>query len=498
MANSVSRNSYGNILKAFSLFGGVKVIQIIIGILRSKLIALLIGPSGMGISSLLTSTTFVVNRITGCGLQTSAVRDVAKAYNDQNQERINTTITTLRGLTFCTGLIGAVIVFLFAAPLSSFAFGNLEYVSAFRILSIMMLFMQINVGQIALLQGCFRYKDMAKATLTGQVLSLVLTIPLYYLFREKGIVPALLIASLITVLLSTFYAVRVPYQRISMSLREFWRNGKGMLSLGIVIAIGGQISNASSYLINIFISHVGSIEAVGYYAAAMTMANSYVFLVLSAMTTDYVPRLSALLGNDKEQIVVINKQMAIVMIIITPILILLTVFAKEALYILYSSDFYVVTHMLELLMVAMFFRAISWCLSYAFIARGDSKTFLINECLIFILSLSLKFLGFYFYSYTGIGVALVLIYFIYSLMMLYVCKKCFNFELDRDFFIVCRPCLLLCTLALIVSYFGEEHWWKYVVGMIVLCLSLWRSYLELEKRVHIKEALLLRLKKHEA
>jgi len=490
-----NRNTYGGILKALTLFGGVKIIQIVIGILRSKVIALLIGPAGMGISSLLKSTTDAVNSITGCGLQTSAVRDVAKSYNEQKPERINITITTLRGLTWFTGLLGAFLVLAFAGPLSQFAFGNREYTVAFRILSIMMVFTQLNVGQIALLQGCFRYKDMARATLTGQILSLVLTIPLYYFFREKGIVPALLIASIITVVLSTIYAKRVPFQKVKMTLKEFWKNGKGMISLGIVIAIGGQISNASSYLMNVIISHIGSVDAVGLYSAAMTMANSYVFLVLSAMTTDYVPRLSAISGDDKEQIVVINKQMIMVMTVITPLLIAFTVFAKEAIYILYSSDFYAVVHMLEFLMFSMFFRALSWCLSYAFIARGDSKTFLINECVIFSVSISLKFAGFYYGSYTGIGIALILIYIIYTLLMLFVGKRRFGFKLDNEFFKIGVPSILFCVFALTISYLGGTHWWKYVIGVVILGVSLWFSYVELDKRVHIKDALFARINK---
>lgn len=490
-----NRNTYGGIFKALALFGGVKVIQILISILRSKIIAVLIGPAGMGINNLLKSTTTTINHITGCGLHTSAVRDVAKAYNEQNQDRINTTITTLRGLTWFTGLLGGIVVLAFAGPLSQFAFGNRDYTAAFRILSIMMIFTQINVGQHALLQGCFHYKDMAKSTLTGQIFSLVFTVPLYYFFREKGIVPALLIASLITVIRSTYFARRVPYQKVKMTLKQYWENGKGMLALGIVISLGGQISNASSYLMSVIISRLGSVEAVGLYSAAISLANSYVFLILAAMTTDYVPRLAAISGNNQEQIVVINKQMEMVTMIITPLLVAFMVFAKEALLILYTSEFFAVKHMLEFLMFGMFFRAISWCLSYAFVARGDSKVFLLNECIIFVISLSLKFTGFYFGSFTGIGMAIILVYIIYTILLLIVGKRIFGFTLSAGFFKIAIPNFVVCALALAVSFLGGVHWWKYVIGVIILGVSLWFSYTELDKRIHIKDSLLARINK---
>jgi PST family polysaccharide transporter len=490
-----NHNSYGGIFKAIALFGGVKLINIFISILQSKAIAVLIGPTGMGISNLLKSTTDTVNRITGCGLHTSAVRDVAKSYHEQDQDKINVTITTVRGLVWTTGLLGAFLVLAFAGSLSQFAFGNREYTAAFRILSIMLVFLQINVGQIALMQGTFHYKDMAKANLIGHVLSLVLTLPLYYFFREKGIVPALIIASLITLILTTIYSRKIHYEKVKLSIKEYWKNGKDMLTVGFVIALGGLISNASSYLMNVIISRVQSVEAVGLYSAAITIANSYVFLILSAMTTDYVPRLSAINGNNEEQVKTINKQMEMVVLLLTPLLVTFIVFAREVIWILYTPKFYAVTHMMEFLMFGMLYRAISWCLSYAFIARGDSKIFLTNEIIIFFISLSCKFIGFYFFGFTGIGVAIIVVYLVYTAIMAIVAKKRFGFSFDNGFMKLTLTSTAICFTALMVSYFGNIHWWKYAIGVMMLFVAVYYSYKELDQRMNIKAAFSKLIKK---
>ncbi len=496
MSEQISnRNSYGNIFKALALFGGVKVVQILISILRSKLIAILLGPSGMGINNLLSSTTSAINGITGCGLQTSAVREVSKSHEANDQTKINVTISTLKILVWFTGLLGGIIVLIFSKSLSYFAFGNDEYTNAFRILSVMMLFMQINVGQIALMQGTFHYKDIAKSTLTAQILSLLITIPLYYIFGEDGIAPALLIASIITVLVTAYFSRRVNFTRIKLSTKEFFSNSKYMLSLGIVIALGGVISNLSSYILNVIISRIGSIEAVGLYSAAMTIANSYVFLVLSAMTSDYVPRLSALSGNDSGQIDAINKQMVLVSIILTPLLVALIVFAKQIIYILYSADFYATIHMLEFLMLAMYFRAISWCLSYAFISRGESKIFLINEIIIFVISLSLKTLGYYWYEYTGIGVALVIIYIIYTLIMYIVAKKRFGFQFSVEFIKIAIIAVIICLLAVACSVSLGTSLMKYILGSSILVVALFFCFIGLNKRINLIENVKKRLNK---
>ena len=288
-------------MKATALFGGVRVFQIIIHIIRAKVVAMLIGPAGMGIHNLLKSTLDTVNHVTGCGLQTSAVRDIAKAHDGGDQERIDVVITSLRLIVWLTGLIGVLVVFFGSAPLSYFAFGNYEYSTAFKYLSIIMFATQLNTGQVALLQGTFHYKYLAKSSLIGNFLSLLLTIPLYYYLREKGIVPALIIASLITLYYSWNASRKVTFHYVKLPFSKLFLEGKGMLTLGLVLAIGSLIGNLSSYLMNIFISHSGSISDVGLYTAGTTIANSYIFLVMSSMSTDYVPRLSALNGNIEAQ-----------------------------------------------------------------------------------------------------------------------------------------------------------------------------------------------------
>ena len=41
-------NSYGHVLKYTGIFGGVQVLNILVGLVRTKAVALLLGPAGMG------------------------------------------------------------------------------------------------------------------------------------------------------------------------------------------------------------------------------------------------------------------------------------------------------------------------------------------------------------------------------------------------------------------------------------------------------------------
>ena len=69
-----SKSSYRSIFKATSLFGGVQVYQILIQIIKSKIIAVLLGPAGVGVIGLFQSGLDLVKNLTSMGLASSAVR----------------------------------------------------------------------------------------------------------------------------------------------------------------------------------------------------------------------------------------------------------------------------------------------------------------------------------------------------------------------------------------------------------------------------------------
>lgn len=113
-SSAKDNSSYKESLKATSLFGGVQVFNILIGVIRSKFIAILLGPSGMGMYGLFTLTTSLISSFTNCGLGTSAVRNIAEANSTRDQNRIALIISVFRKLVWFTGLIGmSVCVFRF-------------------------------------------------------------------------------------------------------------------------------------------------------------------------------------------------------------------------------------------------------------------------------------------------------------------------------------------------------------------------------------------------
>src|SRR5690554_4576219 len=121
------QSSYRQIVKATSLFGGVQLFQIVISVIRSKFVAVLLGPAGMGIVGLLTASTGLVAGLTNFGLGTSAVKNISEANASNDGDRVTIMITVLRRLVWITGFLGALLTLVFSPLLSQFTFGNKEY-----------------------------------------------------------------------------------------------------------------------------------------------------------------------------------------------------------------------------------------------------------------------------------------------------------------------------------------------------------------------------------
>ena len=376
---SEQQTSYRQIMKATSLFGGVQVFQIIISVIRSKFVAVLLGPAGMGVVGLLTSTTGFVSALTNFGLGTSAVKNISESNATQNEQRIATVITVMRRMVWITGLIGAIITLVLSPWLSQVTFGSKDYTLAFVWISITLLFNQLSTGQMVLLQGLRKLQNLAKANLFGSIVGLFVTVPLYYKFGVNGIVPVIILTSITTLFFSWYFANKVKVKSVKVTKDITIKEGKEMLVMGFAISLSGLATVASAYLLRIYISRTGDVADVGLYTAGFTIIGTYVGMIFTAMGTDYYPRLSAVAHSNELCKRSMNQQAEIALLILAPILIAFLVFINWAVILLYSTQFIAVTGMVYWAALGMFFKAGSWAVAFVFLAKGASRLFFWNE-----------------------------------------------------------------------------------------------------------------------
>jgi len=479
------KSSYRQIMKATSLFGGVQVFQILIRIIRSKFIAVLLGPAGMGISGLLTSTTSLISGLTNFGLSTSAVKNVAEANGTGNQKRIATIIIVLRRLVWITGALGMLATIILSPWLSQLTFGNHRYTMAFVWISVTLLFNQLSSGQMVVLQGMRKLQYLARANLSGSILGLIVTVPLYYIWGIDAIVPAIIIFSLISLFLSWYFSGKVKIEHVVVSPVRTFAEGKNMLIMGFVLSLSGLITIGTSYIVRIFISNTGGVDQVGLYNAGFAIINTYVGLIFTAMGTDYYPRLSAVAHSNELCKQTINQQAEIALLILAPIIMVFLVFITWVIILLYSKKFIPIEQMILLAALGMFFKAASWSIGFILLAKGESKIFFLSEFGANIYMLIFNILGYKILGLTGLGVSFLLSYFIVLIQVFLIARLKYTFSFSPAFIRIFLFQLLLAVACFVVVNFIYKPF-SFILGTGLIAVSSWYSYKELDKRLEMK------------
>lgn len=480
-----TKSSYRQMMKATSIFGGVQVFQIIIQVIRSKFIAVLLGPTGMGIAGLLTATTGFITVLTNFGLGTSAVKDIAAAHETGNQTLISTITVVLQRLFWITGTLGTLITLILSPWLSNLTFGNYNYTTAFIWISITLLLTQLSSGQMVLLQGMRKIQYLAKANLYGSLVGLIITIPLYYQFGIDGIVPGIILASLISLFLSWFFVRKLKIEPIKVSRVKTIAKGKNMLAMGFTISLSVLLSVGASYIVRIFISRTGSVSDVGLYSAGFSIVTIYVSMIFNAMGTDFYPRLSAVSHDNTLCHQTINQQAEIAILILAPILIGFLVFINSIIILLYSNKFVPINNMILWAALAMFFKVIIWLVGFLFLVKGNIKVYFWNEFSSNIYTLILNLIGYRLYGLTGMGISFFVSYFITMIQYFLVSNIKFSFTFKNAFIRIYLYQFGLAIFAFVVVNILPQSY-AYLIGVILLLFSIFFSWRHLDTQIGIK------------
>ncbi|MCD0471660.1 oligosaccharide flippase family protein [Flavobacterium sp. JAS] len=478
--------TYQQILKTTSLFGGVQFFTILISIIRTKLIAIFIGPAGMGIIALLNSTLGVISGISGLGMETSTVKNISENYKNEDLKTVSNTIQIIRKIVFFTGIFGMLLVIVFSKALSIITFGDSSQTNSFIFLAITLLFKQLSTGQLAVLQGLRQMRFLAKANLYGNLFGLLFSIPLYYFLRIDAIIPTIIIASLSALIFSFYYSNKIKINEEKISKEVFLTEGKSIVKLGFMLTISSVLTLLSTYLVQVYIGKNGSLEQVGFYNAGFTLLNSYVGIIFTVMSTDYFPKLASVNSDNEKVRSSVEQQAFISIIIITPIIVLFLTFISIIIQLIYTPKFNEIIPMVCFGILGMLFRAVSWSMGFILIAKGDSKMFVKTAIGFNILSLIMNILGYYFYGLQGLGFGFCLYFLFHFIGLKIITKRRYNFYFDTEFYKIYFICFVLCITTFLLRYI-EIPILKYSLMMVMVLISISFSVFQINKKMNLKE-----------
>ena len=427
-----TEKSYAQILKASSIMGGAAGINLLLGMVRVKFAAVLIGTTGVGLNASFTAMQGLIGTLAGLGIQSSAVREIAAAVGTGDQAAIGRAILTLRRICWLTGLLGMAAMMLLSPLLSQLTFGHRDYSLDIAALGVIILFGNLSGGQMALIQGTRRIGDMARANIYGAAAGTVAAIGFYATLGLRGIVPTLVAVSAIQLALSYHFARRVPVPKVALTWRQTFAEAGGMVKLGLVLMWNGLMGSAVAYLtVTLITQHEGT-QAVGLYSAAFALSGMFVNFVLNAMGADYYPRLTGVASDRIAMNRLVNEQTEIGLLLALPGLLATLALAPWILQIFYTHEFLGAVELLQWFILGCLGRVISWPLGFVMLALGKGRWFLLTETTFNLAHIALVALGLQLYGIEGVAIAFVVLYVGYIATVYLVSRRLIAFRWSGD------------------------------------------------------------------
>ena len=493
MKDNTAENSHKSILKATGIFGFTQIMKMVIGIIGSKFVAVFLGPIGIGIMGLLTNTISIISSVTNFGLNITSVREVTLAQADNNSKLFSERYIILQRLCFIVGLIGAIVTIIFSKLLSYWTFGSSDNYLWFVILSLNFVIINLTIPKIALLQGMRMIKFLAISNVVISLFIAFFTIPIYYFFRLKGIVPVILVSSFIGLMVNIYFTRNIKIEKLKISFSETIKRGTPLLKMGFLLSINVIFGQICIYIIKLYLNGNGSTaEILGFYEVSTVLLISYVGMIFNAMSTDFYPRLTAVSENNFLVKELVNDQIEIALLLITPAISLFYFLSPLVIQILYTKQFLGVLFILKAALLAVIIKAIIWPLGYIILAKGQTKLYFKQE-LLSDLFFVLATIGFYHYfGLVGIGISSVLHYTLYGFYVYFILKKNFEFSIRKNTLSIINFSVII-GLANSLTVFLLDYPVAYFPLGIIFLISVIFSFKELNNRVNI-HAYLLKIK----
>ena len=462
------------------------MLKILVGIISAKFVAIFLGTTGIGLVGLLQNTLAIISSITGFGINISGVRMVTLANAEENHQEFSKTVLVLKRASITTGILGVFLTLILAKPLSIWTFGSAEYTNWFLVLSINFIFSSLAINKMALLQGTRSMKEIAVSTVVYAVLVTAVTLPIYYFFKMEGIVAVLILTAVLNYAINWFFARKISVVPVSVGFKETISRSKEMIQLGFLLSINVIFGQITAYLLKLYFNFQHATESVlGLYVVATTLLLTYVGMVFSAMSTDFYPRLTQVQTDNNKVKEMVNDQIEVALLLLTPLVVIFYFLAPFLITILYSDDFLGVVLILKWALLAIIIKAIIWPLAFIILAKGEKKLYFKQEILGDAMNIIFTIIGYYYFGLIGIGLAMVFNYSVYGIYVFLVVRKKFNFNFRKN-----TTALMIKSLFLGIAAASTVTFLDYPNGYVILAvlsiLSIYFSYFELNKRIDLK------------
>ena len=350
-------------------------LRMIANLVIVKMIAVLIGPAGMGVLGHFMSLSTMVSVFAGGGIGNGITKYVAEYRTDPRR------MLRFIGASAVYGLIFSALVFIAsvaaAQPVSRALFGDTRYAWLLPCLGGAHLLCFIGTAVISIVNGQQRADLFAIITITGYLGSLPIAYLLIAYFGLEGAALALLFVISCTGLPALWLVARSRLTRLirlTIDAADAMRLARFTLML---LASATLFPLAEILIRNRIIDALGQ-EAAGLWQAMARLSGAYLGFFTVFLATNYMPRLSAL--DDRRSIVQeVSRNLLIVGLVFAGFASVLYPLRELVIRLLFSAAFDGMSPLFGWQLLGDLFRLGSYVIGFLGVAKAAVKLYIAAE-----------------------------------------------------------------------------------------------------------------------
>ncbi len=453
----MSSSSYRTILRSSSIIGGAQVANIAVSLVKMKVVAVLLGPAGVGLVGLYTSLLQTAATISALGISKSGTRQIAAAQAAGGEAEVGRVRRALFWAMLVLAILGATLFWLARDLIARTILDDPTLGHEVGWLAIA-LALSVGAGsQGALLTGMRRVGDLARISVLSGFAGAALGILAVWLWGREGLIALVVVAPLATFLLGHVYVARLgPPAGPRATIGEMARDWREMASLGFAFMLSAVITTLGHLAVRTLVQRELGAEALGQFQAAWAIGMTYLGFVLGAMGTDYYPRLAAAINDPETAGRLVNEQTEVALLLCAPVLLAMLGLAPWVIQLLYTAEFTPAVDILRWQLLGDALKVMSWPLGFILVAAGAGRTFVVTETIGVGVFALVTFIGLPLMGVTATGVGFLALYVVYLPLVYWLGGRRIGFRWSRA---VKGQALAVIALALIVDIAARANPW---------------------------------------
>ena len=474
-------NNYRSIIKTTGLIGGVKIFTLIFNFLKAKVIALFLGPSGMGIYSLFQNFGNVGVAFSDLGMHYSAVFHLAQAKAAGDDNRKNQLFKVLLTSVVGFSTVLAVAICICSKELSTMIFGTPEYHWGMMAIAGYIFCTSTGELMVGILNGMREIKTMAICQICGAGIGGICSCVCVMIFGVNGIAAGFLFFGLSLLVVAARAVFKLNWKWLKIEFKTYRTEFKLLLLTGIVILSSNLFAYLFAYFSGIYIKRTLSMEALGLYQSCWTVSNLYIGMILTAMGADFLPRIMAHINDKNALTQCLNEQIEIGLIFSLPGILITFLFAPLILQILYSAEFTSAAFIIRWQMPGVLLRIMTWPLGYTLIAIGRKSLFVAAQGAFYLGEYVLLCILIHFFGMNALGPVFTCAYILYFAGMFLIFDVFLKYRFSPRVFLLLGGSCLYVLLATGLVWGIPQQLYLYLVGGGLVLVNLIATHLILKK-----------------